>query len=61
MPTASATRHAELVRLISEHDYRYYVEDSPTIADRDYDRLYAELVKAGGAEPPGGKTPTSLP
>lgn len=28
---------------IRRHDYRYYVENDPTISDREYDRLYAEL------------------
>ena len=29
---------------ISQHDYAYYVLDSPTIADVEYDELYRELV-----------------
>lgn len=28
---------------IEEHNHRYYVLDRPTISDREYDRLYAEL------------------
>ena len=36
-------RHAELVREIRAHDYRYYVLDDPSIGDREYDALYAEL------------------
>ena len=29
---------------IREHDRRYYAEAAPTISDREYDRLYRELV-----------------
>ena len=38
------TRHAELVEEIRHHDYLYYVEARPVISDRDYDRLYRELI-----------------
>jgi DNA ligase (NAD+) len=42
---AQATkRMAELRREIGEHDRRYYEEAAPTISDREYDRLYKELV-----------------
>ena len=42
---ASATqRLAELRAEIREHNRRYYEEDAPVIADRDYDRLYRELL-----------------
>lgn len=37
-------RHAELVQEIRRHDRAYYVEARPVISDREYDRLYAELV-----------------
>ena len=37
-------RHAELVEEIRAHDYRYYVLDDPNVSDRDYDKLYRELV-----------------
>ncbi len=36
-------RHDALCRAIAEHDHRYYVLDTPTINDRDYDRLFQEL------------------
>jgi DNA ligase (NAD+) len=42
-PDDVASRHAELVREIREHDRRYYVDHAPAISDRDYDRLFAEL------------------
>ena len=37
-------RHAELVEEIRKHDNAYYVEAQPKISDRDYDRLYHELL-----------------
>ncbi|MCI0746123.1 MAG: NAD-dependent DNA ligase LigA [Verrucomicrobia subdivision 3 bacterium] len=37
-------RHAELAAEIRSHDYAYYVTANPVITDRDYDRLYKELV-----------------
>lgn len=37
-------RHAELVRQINHHDHAYYVLAKPEISDREYDRLYRELV-----------------
>lgn len=37
-------RMADLRREIREHDRRYYEEAAPTISDREYDRLYQELV-----------------
>ncbi len=40
-PEARATR---LRREIERHDRLYYVEATPEIADRDYDRLMAELL-----------------
>src|SRR5207302_5011013 len=33
-----------LRRDITEHNRRYYEEAAPTISDREYDRLYKELV-----------------
>src|SRR5215204_1056682 len=36
-------RHAQLAAEIREHDYAYYVEATPRINDREYDRLYKEL------------------
>jgi DNA ligase (NAD+) len=37
-------RHAELKARIQAHDYAYYVLAKPVISDRDYDRLYHELL-----------------
>lgn len=45
MTSADArARHADLASTISEHDRRYYIEDSPTISDEEYDALYRQLV-----------------
>lgn len=41
---AAEKRIAELRRQLRRHDYLYYVKDSPVISDREYDRLYRELV-----------------
>src|SRR5436305_12513592 len=40
----AAKRVSALRKEISEHDRRYYQEASPTISDREYDRLYGELL-----------------
>jgi len=37
-------RHAQLVEEIRRHDHTYYVLAQPTISDREYDRLYHELL-----------------
>src|SRR5437899_6558839 len=42
--TQASKRIAQLRRHIEEHDRRYYEEAAPTISDREYDRLYKELV-----------------
>ena len=42
--TQAAKRAAQLRREIKEHDRHYYEEAAPVISDRNYDRLYRELV-----------------
>jgi DNA ligase (NAD+) len=43
-PTPQAReRHAELSIVIDEHQYRYYVLDTPSIGDAQYDALMREL------------------
>lgn len=37
-------RMKQLVDIINEHNYNYYVLDNPTIADREWDALYDELL-----------------
>jgi DNA ligase (NAD+) len=39
-----AKRVAQLRREVEEHNRRYYEAAAPTISDREYDRLYRELV-----------------
>ncbi|HEY2081665.1 MAG TPA: NAD-dependent DNA ligase LigA [Verrucomicrobiae bacterium] len=41
---AAKKRHAELAEEIRRHDHAYYVLAQPSISDRDYDRLYHELI-----------------
>jgi DNA ligase (NAD+) len=40
---AARHRHAELSVEINEHDYRYYILDSPLVSDAEYDLLMREL------------------
>src|SRR5689334_23062280 len=47
----AATRIEELRREIKGHDRRYYEEAAPTISDREYDRLYKELIDLEGKFP----------
>ncbi|MET0416106.1 MAG: NAD-dependent DNA ligase LigA [Actinoplanes sp.] len=56
-PEASA-RHAELSDEVRGHQYRYYVLDSPTISDHDFDVLLREL-EALEQEFPALRTPES--
>ena len=42
--TQAAKRVAQLRREIKEHDRHYYEEAAPVISDREYDRLYRELL-----------------
>jgi DNA ligase (NAD+) len=42
--TQAAKHVAQLRRKIEEHDRRYYQEAAPIISDREYDRLYRELL-----------------
>ena len=52
MPNVSPkVRHDELVRSVRTHDHRYHVLDDPTISDREYDALYAELRALEAAHP----------
>jgi DNA ligase (NAD+) len=39
------------VRSVRTHDHRYHVLDDPTISDREYDALYAELRALEAAHP----------
>ena len=57
-PAAAAARAASLRRTIAEHDERYYVLDSPTVPDAEYDALFREL-QAIETEHPSLVTPDS--
>src|SRR4051812_33201855 len=47
----AAKRVSALRKEISEHDRRYYQEAAPSISDREYDRLYRELLDLETAFP----------
>src|SRR6516225_7177214 len=44
-------RHTEVADEVRRHDYAYHVLAQPTISDRDYDRLYHELLDLEKAFP----------
>lgn len=41
----------ELIRILTEANYRYYVQDDPTMPDFEYDRLLRELEELEAADP----------
>ena len=41
----------ELVSELNEHSYKYYVLDTPTMSDAEYDQLYRELQELEKAYP----------
>jgi len=43
VPKAAAARSAELRRALDQASYEYHVLDAPTMADREYDKLFREL------------------
>ena len=51
-------RLQELHTLLHEHSYRYYILDSPSIPDAQYDALFAELLQLE-VDHPDWVTPTS--
>ncbi|HEY8727972.1 MAG TPA: NAD-dependent DNA ligase LigA, partial [Acidothermaceae bacterium] len=48
---AVAQRHAEISQELEDHSYRYYVLDSPTVADAEYDALMREITAIEEAQP----------
>jgi DNA ligase (NAD+) len=58
VPAELRERHAALAEEINGHRFRYYVLDSPTISDGDFDALWNELLKLE-QEHPGLVTPDS--
>ena len=57
-PTDARRRHADLSLEITEADHRYYILDSPTISDIDYDTKMREL-RALEEQYPDLRTPDS--
>ena len=51
IPPALAQRHAEISQELADHAYRYYVLDSPTVADAEYDALMREITAIEEAQP----------
>lgn len=43
VPVAALERHAELAELVDEANWRYYVLDTPTASDAQYDTWMREL------------------
>ena len=48
---ASKQRLEKLRRELTEHAYRYYVCDDPSVSDGEYDRLFAELLGIESTHP----------
>ncbi|MEV4538428.1 NAD-dependent DNA ligase LigA [Asanoa sp. NPDC049518] len=57
-PAEARARHAALADEIDGHTYRYYVLDSPTVSDADFDALMREIT-ALEDEYPALRTPES--
>ncbi|MBY8870826.1 NAD-dependent DNA ligase LigA [Micromonospora sp. PLK6-60] len=57
-PPEARERHATLSQELTEHQYRYYVLDAPTISDAEFDRQLREL-EALEEEFPALRTPDS--
>jgi DNA ligase (NAD+) len=51
MADHAAERAAALRKALQEHSYRYYVLDSPSVSDAEYDRLFLELQGLEAAHP----------
>jgi DNA ligase (NAD+) len=58
VPAEARSRHAELAEEVRGHQFRYYVLDSPTITDGEFDKLFGEL-QALEQQHPGLATPDS--
>ncbi|WP_051116558.1 NAD-dependent DNA ligase LigA [Amycolatopsis nigrescens] len=58
VPAPARERHLALAEEVRGHQFRYYVLDSPTIADGEFDALLQELERLE-EEHPGLRTPDS--
>lgn len=47
----SKTRYEEIVQQLNEYNHHYYTLDKPLVSDKEYDRLYDELVSLEIANP----------
>ncbi|HEU0231610.1 MAG TPA: NAD-dependent DNA ligase LigA [Burkholderiaceae bacterium] len=50
-PDALGRRVDELRATIQQHNFRYYVQDAPSVSDAEYDRLMGELTQLELAHP----------
>ena len=44
MPPSARAEHADLAERVAEHRHRYYLLDSPTVSDAEFDDLFRRLV-----------------
>ncbi|MFB9567717.1 NAD-dependent DNA ligase LigA [Saccharopolyspora hordei] len=51
VPADVRERYAELAEEVRGHQFRYYVLDSPTISDGEFDELFAELQRLESEHP----------
>lgn len=51
MSKMSFERLNELKALLNKYNYEYYVQDTPTVTDQEYDRLMEELIRIEQANP----------
>jgi DNA ligase (NAD+) len=58
VPDEARHRWADLAEQITAHRFAYYVRDSPTVSDGEFDRLLRDLERLEG-EHPGLRTPQS--
>ena len=60
-PARARARHDELVRVLRDARYRYYVLSDPPMSDAQFDRLWQELLDLEAAHPwlPTASSPTS--
>ncbi|GAB2984378.1 NAD-dependent DNA ligase LigA [Saccharothrix stipae] len=58
VPADARARHAALAEVVRGHQFRYYVLDSPTVSDGEFDTLLRELAALEQAHP-GLATPDS--
>ncbi|MER5260555.1 NAD-dependent DNA ligase LigA [Actinosynnema sp. NPDC002837] len=58
VPVDARVRHAALAEVVRGHQFRYYVLDSPTVSDGEFDALLRELEALEQAHP-GLATPDS--